>query len=647
MLILSYEQVIDPNTPTWLMEIDDIATQKIVLTLVDEKVKMYAPDAILNMICWQIYVRFNIPIKTRHLIKRVPLNTGNLAKILTEIHNEVAFMYPDLEYERKESIFTTINNLYNFIVEELNAYVSTISARDLCEIITDPKIVDLKKRMNISIHQSTDVVEKKIAMASKELLEYLNTKGCLGNEALLSYQQAGMLNKFQIPQMFLAYGPRTDVDDVIIRYPVIECAIAGLDNIMSFAVESLSAKKSAFYNKVAVTDSQYTGRKQHILASTVSKIYQGDCGTTVTVKFLVNENNYKNILGKYIVENNQLVLLRYIDDIKPYIGKYIELRSPTVCKHRDGYCTICGGIITRNINKKLNVGILASIAVIEPTTQKILSAKHLVKTTSQIYEVPEEAAPYFSRISADRICWDNSLFSQLKYFELGVSNKDLTAGGLSDIKFLVNDKNLNEAKYSNLQSVVLRDTRTGNAVTIPLTINNQSPFFTREMLLYIRDNFNKINIDTAMIWIPLEGTDKFPILKSTVTNDNMMLFVKAVKHFLESNIDNYTSISAALRDFSDIVYSKVDNAALMHLEVLIKAYLITSNDDYRIPEVKDPENVRFQTLDNILSFRSIGQKFAYQCLNVYLGTPSAYLVPKGASEFDTFLGIISPKKETA
>lgn len=644
MIEVDYKQIADPSTPYWLMSIDGIAKQQIILQLTDGTVKMYAPDAIINMLLWQIYVNFNVPIMIRHILPRMPLNSNNVAKMLTDIHNEVAFLYPEREFERKEVVFNTISNFYNFIVEELNAYVSSISALDLCKIVTDQKVRAIKASMNLHVDLGTDVVEQKISLASTELLKELGTPGALANESLLTYQQTGTLNKFQVPQMLLAYGPRTDVDDVIIRYPVLDCTVEGLRDVKSFAIESLSAKKSAFYNRVAVTESQYTGRKQHIVASSISKIYPGDCGTHLTVKFLIHEKNYKAVVGKNFIKDGEMYCFRYPEEVKEYIGQYVELRSPLVCKHRDGYCTVCGGLITRNINKKINVGILASIAVFEPTTQKILSAKHLVKTSSQVYDVPAEASEYFTRLSADSICWNTIIHNKLKDLSMGISNRDLPSGSLTDIQHITIDKHLDEAKYSNITGIYLRVNETGEVFTVPMMNNNQCPFFTKEMLMYLRDRQHEIETDGNTYWLPLEGTQHFPIFKSTVINDNMMLFVKSVKDCLESNIDSYTSVSMALRDFSDIVYSKVDNAALMHLEVLLKAYLITSSVDYRVPEVTDPENVRFQTLKNVIANRSLGQKFAHECLGIYLGNPTVYLVPKAGSVFDVYVGIISKEK---
>ncbi len=640
MIVLTYEQVIDPGTPQWLMQIDDIAHQYVVLYLDDERVKMWAPDAIFNMLIWKIYTRFNIRIETRHIIPRISLNSRNLTDILTDIHTEIAFKYPEQKYERKLAVFTIINELYNFIVDELNAYVSSISLVDLCEIINDEKIDKIRKDMNLSFDQGTDVVEKKIAVASKQMFDAFGTPGALKNQSLLYYQQTGMLNKFQIPQMFLAYGPRTDVDDTIILRPVIDCTIEGIKDILSFAIESLSAKKSAFYQRVAVTEAQYMGRIQHIVCSTIMHIYSGDCGTDLTIKFLVTDYNYKNLLGKYIVEDGNTFPFKKESEIVPYIGKYVNLRSPTVCKHRDGYCSICGGLITRNINEKINVGILSSTAVIEPTTQKILSAKHLVKTVSQTYKIPADIKDYLILVGADKIHWNPKIYADLPYLEMGVSIKDLTSGALSDITRLSAEKEINESKFTKLTSVLIKDTRTDKIVTLSLISGEHYPFFSKNMLLYIRDNYDKVHIEGSIVWIPLESTDKFSIMKAVVINDNMMVFVHAVKAFLSSRINTYNSIPEALRDFSDIIYSKVEKANIMHIEVLLKAYMVTSGLDYRIPEVTDPYNVKFQTYNNILSNRSIGQQLAYQCLHAYLSSPQTYLIPKGGSSFDPFLGIL-------
>jgi len=63
---------------------------------------------------------------------------------------------------------------------------------------------------------------------------------------------ADTLKKNQIPQMLLKYGPRSDVDDTMCRHIINESSFSGNKSVADFAVESLSAKKSAYFNKSVI-----------------------------------------------------------------------------------------------------------------------------------------------------------------------------------------------------------------------------------------------------------------------------------------------------------------------------------------------------------------------------------------------------------
>ena len=138
-----------------------------------------------------------------------------------------------------------------------------------------------------------------------------------------------------------------------------------------------------------------------------------------------------------------------------------------------------------------------------------------------------------------------------------------------------------------------------------------------------------------MLWVPLEGTEKFPIFRTIVVNDNMLQFVNQVGSFLSDTVREHTSCHTALQQFSDIIHAKV-SANIVHLETLLKAYEITSPMDYRVPLVTDADNVMFQTTASIMNNRHVGTKLAYEGLKQYMGLPSTYLVPHQSSPFDLF-----------
>ena len=192
----------------------------------------------------------------------------------------------------------------------------------------------------------------------KEIIKLLSTKDSLQNQRLLPFQRTEQLNKHQVPQTMYCFGVRTDINDAIIKKVVIGSALDGIRDIEEYAVESLSAKKTAFYNKHAVKESQYYNRRMQLNAAAVRQLYEGDCGSTNTVAFRVSESKKNNVIGKYIIDGGQLVCLTKYN-IDNYVGKLVQLRSPMTCRYRNGVCEVCGGRIYSNLNFKLNPGIIA------------------------------------------------------------------------------------------------------------------------------------------------------------------------------------------------------------------------------------------------------------------------------------------------
>lgn len=626
----SYQQIKDKNFLQSLIPEAENIKGLVTLELADGKLEVSKRQAFLNLFWWPILTEFGIAIRKDHFIKRKPLNKDVLISEWNRYYNEIM----DMDYHNakrlKMVIWNVLQDLYVFTSDNLLPYVASIDIEDMAEIMEDPAMKEiLDTKWGIKPEMGTDVIEKYIDSQNKRIMTLLGTPGGLKRETLLPYQQIRQLNKFQVPQTIYAFGVRTDVSDNIIGLPVVGSALDGLRNIQEFAVETLSAKKSAFYNHVAVADSQYFGRKQHLLASSIQYLYTRDCESNVLIDFNVTENNYQNLVGKLIYKDHKPLTLTY-DNIGSFVGETIMMRSPMTCKYRKGVCEVCGGRIYNNINRKLNIGILSAVHVIEPTTQKILSAKHLIKTLSLIYEVPMQSAKILFRSSTNEIRWKPMFYDRLKKLHMGVPLKYF--GTIHDVTLLRTDKAVKEERFSEIKHFILRDDK-GKTATYPLENNKQIPFFSTEMLFHIRDHYNELEMDEQMMWIPLDGTEKFPIFRTIVVNDNMLQFVSQVSNFLSDPIKTYTSCSAALQDFSNIIHSKVV-ANIVHLETLLKAYLITSSSDYRIPRIEDPNNVLFQTTASIMNNRHVGTKLAYQGLNQYMSQPSTYLIQHQSSPFD-------------
>lgn len=601
---------------------------------------LWYKDVIFHCIMWRILLAFDIDITTADIHKRIAFSAKNLAKLANRFVLVVRQKRPDVTRSQlNEVLFNCINYLYNFTCSELSEYAETISILGLVKIMHHPKV---KKITNITYRKSlgTDVLERKLSDATKDLIDLLTDPDEMhpDDNELFYYLKTKQININQLSQMMIMHGPRTDVDDTLILHAVTGNTIDGLKTVEDVIVDSLSAKKTAFYMKVSVSDSQYMGRKQHILGSSLVRVYEGDCNTQVLLPIKVKENNYKSLIGVYMQQPNGTLSILTNDILPTLIGQTILVRNPITCAcPTDGFCQKCGGELMFNIDTNINMGILSAIQFIDPTTQKILSAKHLVKTISLMYDLNPEAAKYFMRINSNEIAWNTRILNKLKHYRLGIFIKEL--GGLSDIAKLTID-NVNKIEsYSSISKLLIQDTRNNDIIELDMTYQNMMPSLSLSMLVYIRDWLRENNPDGPIMWLPVEETSKFSILSTVVINDSMMKFVKSVNTFINKDIRNYTDVTLALEGFSDTIFSKVDYVHITHLSAILKLYLVTNEYDYRIPRVTDPAHVSFRTLPDIISKRSLGGQFAFENHRAFIYNPMSYILPRGGSVFDKFIGI--------
>lgn len=642
----STAQILDPNFRKELTKHVCDLHGHIIMEFTDGDIEVSIRMGFLNLFWLDIVPAFGIPLCKRHFINKFKSNNGGLMGAWTKYYDEIMNMNPTNAKKLKLLLWDRLNELYVLCSVDLLPYTQTLDILDIADIMTDPKIESISSDLDKMVvpEQDTRVVEKYIDQRNKELLTMLETKDALPHNALYPFRKADQLNAYQLPQMLLAYGPRTDVNDTIVRLPVRGNAVWGLHNACEYSTELLSAKKSAFYNHDAVTDSQYFGRKQSLLASNIRRIYAGDCGSKILVKFNVTDTNYANLVGKNVLIDGKLVCVTK-DQCKSLIGQTIEMRSPLTCRYRCGVCEVCGGAVFRNINRKLNIGILSAIHVIEPTTQKILSSKHLIKTASLMYEIPRPATAIIRKTTANDINWTTAMKGVLDDLELGVAVKDFPR--YHDVVYLrqENNKPIKEELFSKLRVLILRNTKTKEVIEYDLgegMSSDRLPYFSSEFLLHIRDmnTVDLVKLTEGKYWIPLKGTYRIPIMRFSVVNDNMLMFVKRVSRFLCTDVRGYHSCSLALQAMSDIIHSKV-SANIVHLEVLLKGYMINSPNDFGMPSVTNPDDVHFGTNASILANRTVGTQLGFENLARYMSSPSTYLTPKMKSPFDLFVGYTS------
>lgn len=640
-----------------------IKGQEFLVQLTDEPLLVKAKWLMVNIFLWRPLVRRGLPVCKRHTLREGLVTTKTLATIETRIYADVRNHYrmnggdiPPLEDRYiLEDLLETINDLHTMVATQLGEYHLSISAFELADLLLNPEVAALRKvDVSVEIQVGIKATEKKLEDTGKKLVEKLRDKS-LPSNVIAPFLELGQLNEKQLSQCLVSIGYRTDVSEGIVRRPILECYADGLKSIASYATESMMAKKSVYYNKNAMPNSSYNNRKQQLLSSVIRRIYPGDCGSTVTVPFLIHDGNATNVKGNVgnVIDKNIIVDGRMVclsrENVKSYVGKVVQFRSPLACRHTDGVCHVCGGQLTDFIPPQSVVGISSTIEYMAKVSQLVLSSKHFSSTKAIVYIIPEHLREVLVVRNNDIYIRKGIDVSRLK---IGIQYRDIRH--INELKPEASSREagdvehspetvISEQQFSTIRSLMFADADTDDILRSEVSMIHEGivPYLSTEMLSFIEDNFKNVTVTEDMVWISLKRFDHVnePLLRCVVQSNSMIRFTEILSRFATGDIKNYTSLGDALRDFSEMVYQEVQTN-IFHLETVLKSYLITNDVNYDIPIVTDPENVKFGTLLSIMPRRSLGGMFSYERLSEFMEKePELYLLPHKHGLFDTFFWI--------
>ena len=616
---------------------DELITRHGVVNVIfdnGEIVAMKSRVLLFHLIFWGIGRKWGVMITPELIVDTSVVNSSTISKLGSLILDRAQSLHHnhhDIVFDFNEAI-NTINNL---TINHCQEYHRSLNILDLARIavlpqiraICDDKVTDPKMPMVEA--------EAKLKENKAKLFAELNKPHPMNK--LYYFTNLRFVKETQLAHIFYQIGFRTDINDTIIRYTVVGNYLDGLQNYKEYALEALSAKKSAFYTKDSIPDAEYFSRCQHLLLNNIKYLYPGDCGTTIVNPMLITKKLRNAVLYKNIVEGSRIITIDQTN-VDSYIGKVVKFRTPIGCQHGNGVCEICAGKLLSNITPGMHLGIYSAMQVTEKITQVILSSKHMQDTTAVEYTVPDELTELMFKKQSG-IYIKPKLLAKFKNITLIIGIED--ASYLRSIRDfdLSRLSSISESAFGRVSSIVMMKDGLPVIDQVNMIVNNQKPLYSKQLIKYIGDQPESVVIRDGMFSINLNNFNfEDPLFKIIAINNSMVKFVKAAKYMLETDIANYTSASALIADFADLIYDQV-HPNLSYIEVVLRASMITNRYDLRMPVVTDIDNVKFSKNHHIVSHRSLGTLCAFQGLPATLTSPVFWISPKVKSDFCSFLNL--------
>lgn len=133
-------------------------------------------------------------------------------------------------------------------------------------------------------------------------------------------------------KVFLMYGTGLDFETTSSgQKPILNSLSEGIDTSEESLPKYINDSRYASFSRGKGT--QLGGYAYKILQRSLTniEISNNECNTTRGLFRLITNDNYSNLISRYIKLDNKWILIETVDKAKEYIGKIIEIRSSMYC----------------------------------------------------------------------------------------------------------------------------------------------------------------------------------------------------------------------------------------------------------------------------------------------------------------------------
>lgn len=599
--------------------------------------RMTGGRLVVNLIMWMPLITrgFSIDLK-----KHVFLNGIYSDQVHSDILTNVSRTLEDAGFDRRDlgpDMLDSKMAIHNLNYTHLGMFFSTISIPDIGRSLLQPGMEE-----NCSIRYTSDNIadmEAEFTQKAEDMITLMKSDQFEVN-AFRPLLITGAIKEKQFQQFVMAGGPRTDTDEQHIGIPIMGSFLGGMRSISDMAIETLAAAKSNYYNDTKMALTSYQARKVHLMVSTMHRLHQGDCGSQHYLEWVCTPGTVRYFIGCYYLDDRGQLVELTEDRYNDVIGKMVLFRNSALCRHRDGYCTVCGGRITESMSPDGHVGYYANFKVSSPIGQLVLSAKHHTATKAASYKVPKPLEPMLRSVN-NMIFMTSDTRRARNKLAIGFAAKDVEQ--LNDLHYAADMEDIHPGSFSEIKGVSFGVMAESGTVTQKVNRTSISsgggihPYLSPEVLEIIRQNPDILIADKNIRWLPLSYLDPHaPIMHCAVVNTSIVRFAASYNSFIQKDIAQCTSVVDAMRKMTARVWPAV-GAHITHIGCIVRSAMVTSAADFRIPEIQNPNAVQFGQLLKIIPMRSIATQMAFERYHMVSNSAAFHLTHKDHQIMDEFM----------
>lgn len=625
-------------------ELDQYPQQLVTLTFDDGVLVSGWHATIFSWYLWEFHRRYpDTPLLMKHHIGNARTNKGTHIKTANQCFWDTYEAYGrQLDVEDLCKVTYELTQMLFNDVERIEEYSVTLSADDFMEIIDHPEIA--------AINAGLTPTEHSISQGYKDITKILKDETQLRSNRLANAIKSDLVKLGQALQCVSARGYLTDLDSHRFDNPIMDSYTAGIYDLHDSAIESRSATKSLVFNKELIKATEYFNREMQLLCQVMLGLLPGDCGTTRMLPVRIrNTDDLRYMDGKHFITEGGLKTIRPWS--KELIGQKVSIRAVSCCEttRRGFICETCFGELSLSVPHRTNIGHVSATEVCRNITQKVLSNKHLDQSSMIERIVLDSHDSHFMKVMK---CGSKlGLADDLHGLPVSITFDRTCTPYLADVRSTEDIPEHSLPRYSQISAVTFNVLRKGGimqSASCHVAIGSRIGYFTVAFLNHIR-NVGWSQTSTGDYQVTLEGWDaKRPIFALPMKQMNMLDFkqeaegrIKRSKRYpagkSSPNLNDPEVMAAEIIGLYDLLNTRV-NTNFAHVEVMLQATLIVSEEhrDYRIP--LPTENREFGRFNDIIKYRSMSGAMAHEKQADTLNNYTSYLITdRSPLPYDSFI----------
>lgn len=402
------------------------------------------------------------------------------------------------------------------------------------------------------------------------------------------------ININQLQELLVLIGNKPDLEGNTYPVPInTNIMIKGLNTPTHYMLDASGGRKALILNKKNVGNSGYFSRKLNLLNldTTLDKNEKSDCRTNHYLEYYVmDRESLLRLEGRYYKESKSGEKLKCVTILDMHlVGQTIYLRSPIFCKG-DKICRKCYGELY-NINKAMNIGLLAATIISSRFTQNILSAKHTLLANSEELQFTKGYEDYFIldgtqlMLDYNNINNNNELFLSIPVSSLDVDVNEDVENSEDAAKF-EEEITVDTLMITNIYDEVVFELKELNEIRLFI-----SPYLKDAIDRKSKKKNGRINIPLIALSDVGEALGIFSVANNELTK-TLNQVNKLIENEEHAGCSNITEMVAL---FNKLLIDGKIYAHLVHAEIICRNLMRDTKDITARPNL-DTDNIQYQIL---------------------------------------------------